>query len=499
MKTIRRLANSIMTLLFFLIGQNLSAQQIKDQPVGRLAVKLVEAINTGDKDFWSKFISEHIDLQAQRNGETAKDILNNFKDLFIETGGVQISSMREGRDPDEVQLTLNLQNGGKPITMFTHLSRESDQMLIGFIIRKSEDGEVDNSSRGAMPAQKMPADSNIMKEVQQLVDKAAANDKYSGAVLIAKGNRVLLTKAYGFANADKKILNNTETKFNLGSMNKMFTGVAIAQLVQVGKLNFDDKLIKILPDYPNKDVAKKITIEQLLTHTSGLGDFFKPEFFANIPKYVNLNDYLPLYVNEPLLFEPGEGWAYSNAGFITLGLVIEKISGEDYFTYVREHIFNPAEMRSSDWYIKEVDVPNLATGYTFGEHNDPQNNHARKNNIFGLPVRGTSAGGGYSTTGDMLKFVQALLGHKLLNAQYTQTVITGKVDDHHPNSKYAYGFMDRVENGKHIIGHNGGGPGINGYVMMIPDNGFTIIVLGNFDPPSADNLGKSICDKISIL
>jgi D-alanyl-D-alanine carboxypeptidase len=498
MKFSLSLKKGIFALLLLIAAQYASAQQIKDKPVGKLALKLIEAINSGNKDAQIKFIRGHIDMQAQRNGETAEDILKNFTEIYAKTGSVEIVSMQEGRDPDEVQLSLKPKNGSETITMFTHLSRESDDMLIGFVIRPSGGPAPNGPPQVNSPAPfKEVTLLDALNEIKQRINKAVSENKFSGTVLLARKGDVFLNQAYGIADADKQLANNANTKFNLGSINKMFTGVAIAQLVQAGKLSFDDKLIKILPDYPNKEAASKITIAQLLTHTSGLGDFFKPEFFDNMSKFVDLKDYLPLYANEPLQFEPGKGWAYSNAGFITLGLVIEKVSGEDYFSYVHKHIFMPAGMTNTDWYKKDASVPNLAKGYTYGREGQQQT-QPRNDNLATLPVRGSSAGGGYSTTGDMLRFTQALLGNKLLSAEYTQTVMAGKVDDHHPNSKYAYGFMDRVQNGHHIIGHNGGGPGINGYVMML-DNGYTVIVLSNFDPPAADALGKGICDQLAAL
>src|SRR4029079_16154267 len=130
----------------------------------------------------------------------------------------------------------------------------------------------------------------------------------------------------GYADRESKTPNNLETRFRLGSMNKMFTSVSIAQLVQAGKLKYTDTVADVLPDYPNKEVARKITVHQLLTHTSGLGDIFGPEFQRTKDSLHDLKDYLPLFVNQPLRFEPGKDWSYSNAGFIVLGLIIEHVS-----------------------------------------------------------------------------------------------------------------------------------------------------------------------------
>ncbi len=336
----------------------------------------------------------------------------------------------------------------------------------------------------------------IVREIERHVNLAVRAGRFSGVVLIAKDNKPLLKKAYGFANEASKILNNDDTKFNLGSMNKMFTSVAIAQLVEAGKLSYTDTLATILPDYPNKETAGKITIHQLLTHTAGLGDFFKPEFFRNRDKYKSLSSYLPLFSNDPLLFEPGSGGSYSNAGFIVLGLVIEKVSGENYFDYVKEHIFQPAGMIHSDYYERDAAVANMALGYTYDDMTDPLHINPRQINTPFLPAKGSSAGGGYSTADDLLKFSHALLGHQLLGAALTDTITRGKVaSPRGPEFQYGYGFNVATGfSGRHIIGHGGGSRGINGTLSMIPANGYTVIVLANYDPPAADGMAREISD-----
>jgi D-alanyl-D-alanine carboxypeptidase len=156
--------------------------------------------------------------------------------------------------------------------------------------------------------------------------------------------------------------------------------------------------------------------------------------------------------------QPGTSWAYSNAGFLGLGVIIEKVSGENYYDYLRRHIFEPAGMSQTDSYWKTDGVPNLGVGYTRAPDAD-KNQPRTRNNEF-LRLRGTSAGGGYSTVGDLAKFASALLSHKLLNEEMTRMVTTGKVAAPR-GSKYAYGFDDRLQNGNRIICHNGGSPGAN--------------------------------------
>lgn len=333
------------------------------------------------------------------------------------------------------------------------------------------------SQAQAAPLRKM-TDAQIIQDLESHLNELAAQDKFSGAVLLAKNDKILFEQAYGFANHAFDVRNRVETKFNMGSMGKMFTAVAILQLVQTGKLSLNDTLIKDLPDYSNKEVASKITIYQLLTHTSGIGgDIFTKEFQeSSMIKFGTLESLLPLFVNEPLEFEPGAKWSYSNAGFIVLGLVVQHASGQSYYDYVREHIFKPAAMTSTDNYSADADVPNLALGYTrMGAEPD-----TRRSNIFSLQ-RGGSAGGGYSTVGDLLRFSRALQSHKLLNPEFTKMIMTGKVATQDPNSKYGFGMEERFERGVRIVGHSGGGPGISSNLDMYPDLGYTAVVMSNYD------------------
>jgi len=481
-----------MFLFFICLRQTGYTQEMKATPVGKLALNLIIVINSGNKADWDQFIHTSIDLNARDNNP--EDLLKKFADFYELTGGVEITSMESGRAPDEAKLLVKSHKKNQSIEMFTRLSRESDEKIIGFIFRLLSGGTENPVS--AWPQHSLP-EAEIIQEIKNHAEKAFRDDRYSGVILIAKKDRVLLNTAYGMANKEKEIPNNTETKFNLGSMNKMFTSVAIAQLVQAGKISFDDPLLKVFPDYPNPEIAKKITVQELLTHSSGLGDFFKPVFFEHPENYVELSSYLPLFENDTLLFEPGKGWSYSNAGYIVLGLIVEKISGENYFDYVRKHIFIPSGMTHTDSYMKNDMIPNLASGYTFSEAEGKSPKFPVLNTT-ALPVKGSSAGGGYSTTGDLLRFSQSLLNNQLLHPEYTKITMTGKVDDHHKNSKYAYGFMDITINGKHIIGHNGGAPGINGALYMLPANEYIVIVLGNYSPPAAAELAMDISQFLTL-
>jgi CubicO group peptidase (beta-lactamase class C family) len=262
------------------------------------------------------------------------------------------------------------------------------------------------------------------------------------------------------ADRERQVANNLETAFNLGSINKIFTQIAILQLRAAGKLDLDSTLATYWPDYPNKAVASRITIRQLLRHTSGIGgNIFDPPAGGKRNDIRTLNDYLPLFVNQPLAFEPGTKNAYSNAGYVVLGLLVQRLSGEDYYNYVREHIFEPAAMTHTGSFAVDSLPANTAIGYTRGEEGAPMTAPLRRNSR-DLPGRGSSAGGGYSTAEDLVKFVQALREHRIPNGP--------------PPG----------------LGIAGGSGGMNAVVEGDLPGGYDLIVLANLDPPAAERVSQ---------
>ena len=206
---------------------------------------------------------------------------------------------------------------------------------------------------------------------------------------------------------------------------------------------------------------------------------FTPTFNADPHGYRSNEDYLPLFVDEPLLFAPGTGWSYSNAGYVVLGLIIERVSGQTYDAYVREHVFEPSGMEDTAAYGVEEADPDLAVGYTTQDIEGNETGVLRANTAL-MPGRGFAAGGGYSTAGDLLRFRTALLSRALLRPESTELLLTGKVDMSE-RARYAYGFMDRTDAGQRAVGHTGGAPGICSFLWTYPDTGWTAIVLSNSD------------------
>jgi len=340
------------------------------------------------------------------------------------------------------------------------------------------------------PARMSEADT--LAALRAELEKEAA-DTFSGAVIVAKNGKAIFAEAYGYADRGKQIKNTLDTRFRIGSMNKMFTAVATLQLVQGKKLALDEPLAKVLPKYPNHNLATKVTIHHLLTHTGGTGDIFGPEFDAHRKELRTLGDYVKLYGTRDVAFEPGARMDYSNYGFLLLGVVIEAVSKQSYYDYVARHVFKPAGMTSTSSPMEDsAREPNRSVGYM----RDPKGGGWQPNTDT-LPMRATSAGGGDSTVKDLLAFANALTAHKLLDAEHTTLLTTGKVDMPGGDAKYAYGFMERILDGRRCVGHGGGAPGMNGQ-LTICDNGYTIVVLANLDPPAAQRVEQFVLDRLPL-
>src|SRR5262249_43768245 len=333
----------------------------------------LEAFNSGDRGRMQQFLQTNapsLNLDAQMN----------FRQR---TGGFELRAIEQATP-----------------TTLTGLVQERDSDQFGRFTIVIEAEEPHRITRFPVLAIPRPADfpvarmteTELVNALRLKLEKDGAWDNFAGTVLLAKNGKVLFTEAYGLADRDKKVVNKLETRFRIGSMNKMVTAVSILQLVQAGKIKLTDPLGKYITDYPNQDISTKVTIHHLLTHTGGTGDFFGPEYEAHRLELKTLNDYVSLFGKRGPAFEPGSRWVYSNYGMLLLGVVIERVSGQSYYDYVLEHIYKPAGMTRSGSEPESEAVADRSIGYM------------RRPGVSGwtpntatLPYRGTSAGGGYST------------------------------------------------------------------------------------------------------
>ena len=451
-----------------------SALKIPDTSAGHEFSAWLTGFNGGDK--------AQLEAFASHFAKPREHWLENMQGFREQTGGFDLKKIESSSD---IKLTALVQE------------HNSDQMArFEMEVEEAEPHKVTSFEIRAIPrpdefAIPRLSQGDLVAALKATLEKDAAAGKFSGAALLAKDGKPIFTGAYGMADREKKIPNTLNTKFRIGSMNKMFTAVSIVQLVQAGKISLSDPLGKYITDYPNKDIATKVTIQQLLTHTGGTGDFFGPQFDAHRLELKTLQDYVKLYGERPPEFEPGSKWEYSNYGFLLLGVVIERVTGKSYYDYVNENVYKPAGMTSTGSFPEDQVVQDRSVGYT---HMDSPE---LRPNTDTLPYRGTSAGGGYSTVEDFLRFASALLNHKLLNAQYTDLLTTGKVGTPR-GDKYAFGLSDTAPGTPlHHFGHGGGAPGMNGDLEIYPQAGYVIVVLSNLDPPAASRVSDFIANRLS--
>ena len=339
----------------------------------------------------------------------------------------------------------------------------------------------------------------IVDKLRGFAEERSSNGMFSGAVLLARNGVPIFEYASGLANKETSVSNKIDTKFNLGSANKMFTGVAVAQLVESGLLAFDTKVGDVLDEYPNEIVREQVTIHNLLTHTAGLGSFidtqFRAELLAVRKSLTTIESVVNLFMNRPLPYQIGESH-YSSDGYELLGLIVEKISGQSYYDYVRQHIFDIAGMPNTDSYEIDPDSPrtDIAIGYTKRDAlTDAQIEGEPVNNLGVNLLKGTAGGLGYSTAPDLLKFCQSLLTNKLLGLEMTKMVLTPQVNEGSKGNqtKYSgYGFQIFDIGGVVRVGHPGRFAGVNTRIDMYPDLGYQVIVLANMDPPSAFDIAE---------
>jgi CubicO group peptidase (beta-lactamase class C family) len=307
--------------------------------------------------------------------------------------------------------------------------------------------------------------SGVADQITTYLAAFAETGNFSGAVLVARGDKVLFRRAYGMANYELQVPNTPETRFHIASVSKPFTAAAILQLQEQGRLNVADHVSRYLPDFPNGD---RITLDNLLTHTSGIPNVNNlPDYdlFARAPH--SLPELIAKFANLPLNFQPGTNYRYSNSNYNLLALVVEKVSGETYGDYLRKHIFDAAGMRDSghDGDALRL-IPSAASGYepygTTDYEKAPYLDWSNK----------TGNGSLYSTLDDLHRFDRGLKTNALLQAATRQKYFTeGKGN--------RYGWFIRKSHGRTVMSSNGRSPGFTAELDRFPEDDVTIIVLSN--------------------
>lgn len=472
------------------------AGQTPDTPKGRRVAALVEALGVGGMDAILAFIDREYAPGEYSGFGGARGLAAYWASVAREVGPVEFHSLdtlRLGSREIEVSwLRGRLTRAWIGVRL--DLEPEAPHRIVANgVIRGLWPADPPRPDPAAVGVE--PFDPERLSDyLDGWLTGAAAADHFSGAILVARDGGVVFEGAYGRADRESGIRVGLDTRFRLASVTKIFTGVAIAQLAEAGKLSLGDPLSKFIPEYP-RHIADQVTVHHLLTHTSGIELDDDADFNSAIRDARSLDQLLAAqlrYIERLNLgnyddFAPLTEFDYTNEGIDLLGVIVERVSGEPWSAYLRRHIFDPAGMTDTGAHVLEP-VPGLAKAYTARSRAGGWLPGTLREAETGGEVQGASpirpAGSGWSTARDMYRFTRALRDGTLLSQQSYQGMASPQIDVRDlPGEDAAYGYtLDVLRRGEHLsVGHGGGAPGINTQVRWYPEEGWTLIVLVNRD------------------
>jgi CubicO group peptidase (beta-lactamase class C family) len=466
------------------------AATLPDSPLGRLGQRLLDVVADGDSTRVAEFVQDHLGRDVR--GRSPEKMAALLVKLHRQSAGLKVerammagSALRMMTRSNQANRLLGMELEPQP----------GDTTRIASITMMMMDERM--MSGPPKPWAEGPlSEARIAEVIRAKVKQAADSDEFSGVVLVAHGDRVVVHDAYGYADREKQRPNTKDTPFATYSMGKMFTSVAVAQLVSQGKLSWDDTLANVLPSYPNREAAKTVTIRQLLTHTAGVPDVFLSKRFDLKKNYPSHEAMLPDFADAPLNANHGKSFDYSNGNFAVLAAVVEHLSGLRYDEYLARYVFGRAGMALPD-------VPS-AVGYAHFTELDPLGVEPRRPET----VRGGGAGvaksrplgfgGGAYTAEDLYRFARALQTGKLVPRAIADSITTGEVTMGGP-MKYGLGFFDRPMHDRRVVGHSGSNPdtGHDADLEMVWDDGWTVVVLSNYDAPAGMKIEMPTLDLIT--
>ncbi|MFT3806302.1 serine hydrolase domain-containing protein [Arenimonas sp.] len=462
----RRIPSAIVLCLFLAIVSIWAVAA--DKPIGLTRVEgLLQALDASQEERRAFIAENFAPKRLEKNG--GEDLIAFFDRLREDIGDEPPLSITP--KPDRVEVRVAAPSGDRML-LTVLLSPAPESKIAGFLLDADE----------PPPA---PVAAVSEADLPDAIAEAMAerNTDFSGAVIVAKDGKPIFAQAYGFADRAKQRRNTLDTPFNLASNNKMFTALVIARLAEQGKLQYEDKVGRFLPDWPQADVRDKVSIAHLLNHSSGLGEFWGPKYAERRGELDTVAEYAQLFSDEAPASTPGQEFRYSNNGYVLLGLIAERITGKDYYQLVRETVYGPAGMSRSEHYANADEGSGRAVGYL----------RDGEANTGGLALRGSPAGGGYASANDLLKFSAALQAGRIVKPETLARMTRGDIEMG-PDMKYGFGFGVSEGKEKHY-GHDGGAPGINASFEVFPESGYAVIVLSNLDRGSqatAQHLGSMI-------
>ncbi|MEG3192762.1 serine hydrolase domain-containing protein [Lysobacter sp. D1-1-M9] len=446
-----------------------AAENLPDTPAGKVLQARLQALDSGSAEQLAQYRARH---------QPRLDIERELA-FHRQMGGFDVLKV-ENSEPHAITALIRARNSDSTGRITLTVKAATPEQVASMRMQPSTD----------VPAEFMPARldlASVLAGVQERAAAMAERQQFSGNLLFARGNNTLLERSWGLADHEAGRANDSETSFRIASMFKMFTAVAVLQLVDAGKLDLDAALATYLPDYPNRDLATQVTIRHLLTHSGGTGDIFTPEYSARREQVREHQDYLDLFGQRAPEFTPGSATRYSNYGYILLGAIIEQVSGRSYYDHLQAAVFAPAGMTASGALPEQQAPAQLAVGYMMKDGR-------LQNNRDSVPWRGTAGGGGYSTSGDLLRFVQALQDGRLLSAERLAQATQAQNAD----GWYGFGFTIGGEGPLRWFGHDGGAEGMNASLRVYPELGYVLVGLANVDPPAVETLTKYFSNRMPL-
>lgn len=455
-------------------------------PVGELGAELIRHINAdapGKMQQWAPGV-----LSATFPVDDKADFLANLGSAARDSGGVDLFDARtHPQQPGLLQMVVKARRTGQLGLFFLSADPDHPDRLAQASI-----APMDDPALYADWPREAVSQAELARLIRGTLDRLVRAADFSGCVTVTEQAETVFDECRGLADRRFAVPVDRQTTFHVGSMNKMFTAVAIAQLVEAGKLSWDASLAQLVPEYPDHEAAKQITVWQLLHHTAGLGDYLVPEYFAHREKFIDPADYLDLIARQPKVSEPGKQWSYSNAGYVLLGRIVENVSHGSYDDYIRRHVFAPAGMHASGFDRLDDVVPKLAVGY----FHDGLFSSIWKADWSKIQFKGGPAGGGYSNNADLLRFADALREGKLVKPATLAKMFDGEVPA--GPGGYAAGFGDRLSHGSPIRGHSGGIEGTTANLQMVWNAHAAVALTSNEGPSETWMLAEHIADLLAL-
>ena len=453
--------------------------------VGRLGAELIRHINTDNPAQMQQWVSGVLSGSIAQDDKA--DFVTNLVSAARDSGGVDLFDVRTSpHQPGLLEIVVKARRTGQLGLFFitadpAHPSQLADAHL----------APMDDPALYAEWPQKTVSHTDLARLIHDKLDMLVRTSDFSGCVTVTEHAQTLFDECRGKADRRFAVPIDQQTTFHIGSIGKTFTAVAIAQLVEAGKLSWDTTLAQAVPEYPDHDAAKKITVWQLLHHTSGLGDIIVPEYFGNREHFIAPIDYLDLIARQPKVSEPGKDWNYSNAGFMLLGRIVENVSHEDYDCYIQRHVFAPAGMHASGFDCIDEITPKLSVGY----YHDGMFSSTWKMDWSKIQFKGGPAGGGYSNNADLLLFADALRDGRLVKPATLAKMFADEVPAG-PGGEAA-GFGDRLSHGSPIRGHMGGIEGTTADLQMVWNADAAVALTSNEGQSQTWMLAENIADLLA--